>query len=123
MAEVNQQAVEELKFYFEEVGTLTDNGYRVENPELLKERAESGDQGASAVYNAYLENIDKEPPQFTTQNAFTDFAQCFIEEAFGTYIAAIRGDLAGALIGAIQDGLWDEAVILIAQSPAFRLGH
>jgi len=115
MPEVNQQAVEEFKFYFEEVGTLTDNGYRVENPGLLKERAESGDQSASVVYNVYLDNIGNESPQFTTQNAFTDFVQCFIEEAFGYYVALVQGDVAEALVGAIQNGLWDEAVVLVAQ--------
>ncbi len=113
--QVTQQLVEELKFYFEEVGTMTDSGYRVENPELLRERAESGDQSALVVYNVYLDNVDKEPSQVATRNAFTDYAGCVIENAFGLYIAVIRGDLAEALIGAIQKGLWTQAVTLVAQ--------
>lgn len=110
-----QEFIEAMEFYFVEVGTMSDGMYQVENPNLLKERAESGDEHASTVYDAYLENIDKEPPQFTTQNAFTDYVGCLIEETFGMYIDAIRGDLAEALIGALEEDLWYEAARLLAQ--------
>lgn len=116
--QVRQQLVKELKFYFEEVGTMSDSGYRIENPELLRERAESGDQSAVVVYNVYVNN---ESSQFTTQNALTDYAGCVIENAFGVYVALIRGDLAEALVSAIQDGLWDEAAVLVARITGLAL--
>lgn len=115
--QVTQQLVEELKFYFEEVGTMTDSGYRVENPELLKERAESGNESAAVVYNVYLDNVNN----VSVQNAFTDYVQCVIENAFGVYVAIIRGDLAEALVNAIQDGLWDEAAVLVARITGLAL--
>ncbi len=117
-----QEFVEAMEFYFKEVGTMVNGMYRVENPELLKERAESGDENASAVYDAYLENIDKEPPRFTTQNALTDYIGCLIEETFGMYIDAIRGDLAEALIGALEADLWYEAARILAQITGLSFG-
>ena len=118
-----QEFIEAMEFYFEEVGTMSDGVYQIENPELLKERAESGDKHASAVYDVYLENIDKEPPQFTTQNALTDYVGCLIEETFGMYVNLIRGDLAEALVSALEDGIWRNVVPLLAQITGFAVGQ
>lgn len=118
-----QEFVEAMEFYFEEVGTMTDNGYRMENPELLRKRAESGDEQASVVYDVYLEIINNDtPPVVTRQITLTSYLQCFIEESFGVYIALIQGDLAEALVAAIEGQLWDEVATLVAQITGLGVG-
>lgn len=111
-----QEFIEAMEFYFEEVGSMTENGYRMENPELLRERAESGDEHASVVYDVYLDVVNNDTPTITTQQiTLTSYLQCFIEEAFGVYIAILQGDLAEALVSAIERQLWDDVAVLVAQ--------
>lgn len=120
---------EELEFYFGEVGELTEDGsYIVNNPELLEERAQQGDEYAQIVYENYLrgsseaEDFSDSSDMVTANNLGYDFARCVIDDAFGFYIGILSGDIIQTLIGFISDQAWTAAGTLIVQNAGGLIG-
>ncbi|MGO1748280.1 hypothetical protein [Alkalibacterium gilvum] len=122
--EVVQELSEEFKFYFEEVGELTEDGkYVVHNLELLQERAEAGDEYAGLVYERFVQSqssvISPEQPIAGPGNlvpakySARGFTSCVFDETFGLYIGILSGDIIQTLAGYLSDRAFTAAAKLI----------
>lgn len=122
--ELSQELSEEFEFYFGEVGELTENGeYIVHDLELLRERAESGDEYAGLVYERFVQSqspvgLPEQPiagpgNAVTANNAAVDFGRCVLDETFGFYIGLLSGDIIQTMVGYLSDQAWSAAANLI----------
>ncbi|MDN6194434.1 MAG: hypothetical protein L0I88_05295 [Alkalibacterium sp.] len=114
----------ELQFYFEEVGHVDDNGnYHIDNYELLKEKAESGDVTAQGlVEQINYENQVKENQGYVTTYSLYDYAGCILANFFGTEIALINGDLINNVMGQIEKGAWMKVSEIVLRSIGGSVG-
>lgn len=103
-SEVDELA-SELKFYFEDVGYLDEDGnYYITNSLLLEERANTGDENAKILLDLYFERQNK---------SAKDFAVCIAKDYFGVYIDLLNGNLFDAFIGKVKSKAWYEAAKII----------
>lgn len=101
---------ENLRFYFEEVGELTENGYVVKNAALLQERIAAKDSTAIMIYEFFQLGPK---PAFQTLGV-TDFAKCIVNKLVGSYGSIARQFLNGAIYTYIKSKQYDLAAKLIA---------
>ncbi|MDW8704457.1 hypothetical protein Q7W23_09400 [Streptococcus suis] len=95
----------ELEFYFKEVGYIDGNGvYQITNPNLLLEKAKSGDQNARKLYQGYIASLMRTP---------YDFAKCVVSNYFGIFIDIANGRLLDALAKDLQSEAWNRAAMTI----------
>ncbi|AAU20284.1 hypothetical protein [Bacillus cereus] len=113
--EVDKLAIEvekDLRFYFEEIGELTESGYKITNPALLQEKISANDQTAINIaeiigyseYNKYDKEIQRSAASFGKCiankfiNSYGNIARQFLSGAIFTYIKSKQYDLAAKLI-------------------------
>ncbi|MGT2799881.1 hypothetical protein [Streptococcus marmotae] len=95
----------ELEFYFNQVGHIDGNGnYQITNPELLLERANSGDIYAQQLYEAYKIRISKR-----RKRSAADFGMCVLRDYFGVYIDIANGQFWKAFTMDLENALWEKA--------------
>ncbi|GAA3721249.1 hypothetical protein GCM10022378_09180 [Salinicoccus jeotgali] len=115
-----KEVAKEMQFYFEEVGKLDKNGnYTIHDYELLKERADSGDETAQGVLAQA--NYEAQQTGITTYG-IVDYSKCILANYFSTEIAAVNGDLANAIAGAVERGAWMEVARIVLSSIGGSVG-
>ena len=96
----------QLKLYFDEIGEINQDGnYVVKNPELLKERAESGDEDAKNLYELYI---------LKQNRSVKDGLYCVFDDQYGWIVDLFNGRTLEAIGGYIKDKAWDKAAEIIA---------
>lgn len=115
-----EAVAKEMQFYFEEVGSLDENGnYVVHDYERLKQRADSGDETAQGV----LAQTDYEAQKTEiSPYGLVDYSKCVLANYFGTEIALVNGDLANSIAGAVERGAWMEVSRIVLKSIGGSLG-
>ncbi|SFJ73479.1 MULTISPECIES: hypothetical protein [unclassified Bacillus (in: firmicutes)] len=116
--ETEQLAIEiekDLKFYFEEVGELTEYGYKITNPALFQEKISANDPTAMNIaeiigYNQY-NKYDKE-----IQRSAASFGKCVANKFINSYGSIARQFLTGAIFTYIKSKQYDLAARLIANT-------
>ncbi|EHI69120.1 hypothetical protein ACVRY7_01990 [Streptococcus ictaluri] len=102
---------EELKFYFSEAGYLDDDGvYHVTNPELIKQKADSGSDEVQDLYDLYL---SRNAPIYYKSGR--DFIVCIARDYFGVYIDILNGNVISALQGYVLSQQWERAAFYFLQ--------
>ncbi|WII38590.1 hypothetical protein [Paenibacillus thiaminolyticus] len=114
MREINK-IQEELRFYFEEVGELTEQGYVVKNEKLFQERLTAGDPSAIKLTQFmatkyYSGAADIQPM------GVADFGKCVVNKFVDSYGTIARGFLTGAIFTYIKNQEYKLAAKLIAQT-------
>lgn len=96
----------EIEFYFQEVGEINSEGeYQITNPQLLRQKALSGDDTARELYNSYFEKV--------YYRSASDFGMCIVKDYFSPFIDIINGRYWNAFVGALKSEAWDQAAILL----------
>ncbi|HII4440539.1 hypothetical protein P5F04_08255 [Clostridium perfringens] len=112
----------ELEFYFSKVGHLDENNnYVITNPELLKERANSGDKGAKKLYTAYIQkqyNYTGIRPR-----SYFEFGKCILYSYLGPIYELMDGKFAQALGAQVASDSWRAAgtILKMALSEASKI--
>lgn len=95
----------ELKFYFEDVGYLDEDGnYYITNSSLLEDRANKGDENAKVLLDLYFERQNR---------SAKDFAVCIAKDYLGIYIDLLNGNLWDAFVGYVKGEAWTQAAKII----------
>lgn len=114
MREINK-IQEELRFYFEEVGELTEQGYVVKNEKLFQDRLNAGESSALEIsefikINYYSGAADIQPM------GVADFGKCVVNKFVDSYGTIARQFLTGAIFTYIKNKEYDLAARLITKT-------
>lgn len=108
----------ELKFYFDEIGHIEETGdYVITNPELLKQKANSGDIYANEILKEY--NYRN---QISTRSA-KDVLYCAVKDQYSWAVDLLSGKTLDALAHALASGAWTAAgkILSVAIKQASKL--
>ncbi|WP_307892572.1 hypothetical protein [Bacillus swezeyi] len=103
---------EVLKFYFEEVGELTDEGYVIKNNELFDAKVLAGDPAALKLKELIASDSSFQKSGFQVASA-TSFGKCVVNKMIGSYGNIARQFLNGAIFTYIKTKQYDLAARLI----------
>ncbi|MBW7636575.1 hypothetical protein K1I48_24600, partial [Bacillus licheniformis] len=84
-----------LKFYFEEVGELTNEGYVIKNKELFDKKVLEGDPAALKLKELIASDSSFQKSSFQVASA-TSFGKCVVNKMIGSYGNIARQFLNGA---------------------------
>ncbi|MGE6632467.1 hypothetical protein [Bacillus sp. NPDC077027] len=99
-----------LKFYFDEIGELTDNGYVIKDEDAFNAKILMGDPAALK-----LKELISQEPALSTASA-TSFAKCVVNKMVGSYGNIARQWLSGAIFTYIKTKQYDLAARLMFNS-------
>ncbi|WP_226568026.1 hypothetical protein [Bacillus stratosphericus] len=109
----SEKEIEEvLKFYFEEVGELTDEGYVIKNNELFDAKVLAGDSAALKLKELIALDSSFQKSGFQVASA-TTFGKCVVNKMIGSYGNIARQFLNGAIFTYIKTKQYDLAAKLI----------
>ncbi|MDO5755419.1 MAG: hypothetical protein Q4P28_04220 [Tissierellia bacterium] len=99
---IAQKIAEELEFYFEKVGHITDDGkYEIDNPELLQKEAEKGNEYAQEILEEYYAR--------RYSRGAKEVGVCALKDQFAWVLDLIDGQTYAALGKALGAGAWSAA--------------
>ncbi|WP_239475812.1 hypothetical protein, partial [Bacillus licheniformis] len=101
-----------LKFYFEEVGELTNEGYVIKNKELFDKKVLEGDPAALKLKELMASDSSFQKSSFQVASA-TSFGKCVVNKMIGSYGNIARQFLNGAIFTYIKTKQYDLAARLM----------
>lgn len=97
----------DLKFYFEEAGEFTEQGYVVKNEALFQERIKNGDESAERILASVREN------EMVNASSSTTFAKCVVDKFADSWGNVARAWTTGAVFTYIKNKQYDLAAKVI----------
>lgn len=103
----------DLKFYLEEAGQLTENGYEITDYEAIQERIDNGDKEAQRVLELSEQQDDVVNNQNVSPQSANDFATCVVNKFVSSYGNIARAWMTGAIYTYIKNKQYDLAARLM----------
>ena len=110
-----QNIEEELEFYFEEVGELTDNGYVITDYDKIQERIDNGDESAERILELASLGENENQGMITPYSADA-FAKCVVNKFVSSYGNIARAWNNGLVYTYIKTKQYDLAAQLMAKT-------
>lgn len=108
-----RKTIKELKFYFDEVGEIDEDGeYIIYDIEPLKEKAKN-DETAQEILDLYEKNKDVPVPE-----GVGSYVSCIVDKFVASYGDLFKAFFKGAILDYIKKKQWLKAAKLLVKSAA-----